>query len=49
MIFQRNAWYVVAFSRDVNRQLQRRVIMDEPILFMIAARIDSLRLAEAHC
>jgi phenylpropionate dioxygenase-like ring-hydroxylating dioxygenase large terminal subunit len=32
MIFQRNAWYVVAFSRDVNRQLQRRVIMDEPIL-----------------
>lgn len=32
MTFQRNAWYVMALSRDVNRQLKRRVVMNEPIV-----------------
>ena len=32
MIYQRDAWYVAAFSKDVDRDLRRRVILDEPIL-----------------
>ena len=32
MMYQRNAWYVAALSRDVDRELRRRVIMDEAIL-----------------
>ncbi|MBR0755287.1 aromatic ring-hydroxylating dioxygenase subunit alpha [Bradyrhizobium jicamae] len=32
MIFQRNVWYVAAKSEDVDRQLRRRTILNEPVL-----------------
>lgn len=32
MKYQRNAWYVAAFGRDIDRELRRRVILEEPIL-----------------
>ena len=32
MIYQKNAWYVAALSKNVDRELRRRVIMDEPVL-----------------
>ena len=32
MVYQRNAWYVAALSKDVDRELKRRMILDEPVL-----------------
>jgi len=32
MTFQRNVWYVAARPEDVDRELRRRVILDEPVL-----------------
>jgi phenylpropionate dioxygenase-like ring-hydroxylating dioxygenase large terminal subunit len=32
MLFHRNAWYVAARPEDLSRALQRRIIMNEPIL-----------------
>ena len=32
MVYQKNAWYVAALSRDVDRELRRRVILDEAVL-----------------
>lgn len=32
MLFQRNAWYIVARLQDIDRELKRRVILNEPVL-----------------
>jgi len=38
MLFQRNTWYVAAHPKDIDRQLQRRIILNDPILLYRAER-----------